>query len=84
MVTACYDHVTLIHLHLAPLVVTLIGDPSVNLGFVRQVALPKLKVLLEPVRRALVRSREERQGQQGVQQQVVRGGLNGVPVYSER
>ncbi|KAL3776233.1 hypothetical protein ACHAWO_009516 [Cyclotella atomus] len=56
-VTACYDHVTLVHVHLAPLVVTMIASPEVNLGMIQEMAIPKLKVLLEPVRRALVRSR---------------------------
>lgn len=77
-VTASYDHVTLIHVHMAPLVVTMIASPDVNLGMVKQMAIPKLKVLLEPVRRALVRSRggegrvamqQQHQQQQAVLQQ---------------
>ena len=63
-VTACYDHCTLVHIHMPPLVVTLVASPEVNLGSVKSVAIPMLKVLLEPVRRALVRSRGRRDGQQ--------------------
>jgi hypothetical protein len=68
IVTACYDNVTLMHVHLPPLVVTLLAGPEVNLGAVREMAVPKLKVLLEPVRRALVRSRGG-EGKQIMQQQ---------------
>jgi len=67
-VTACYENITLIHVHLAPLVITLICSVEVNLGIVRSVAIPKLKVLLEPVRRALVKSRGG-EGRGVVQQQ---------------
>jgi len=56
-VTATYDNCTLVHVHMAPLVVTFVTLPEANLGAIRSVALPLLKVLLEPVRRALVRSR---------------------------
>mmetsp|Transcript_15842 Transcript_15842/g.28751 ORF Transcript_15842/g.28751 Transcript_15842/m.28751 type:complete len:341 (-) Transcript_15842:150-1172(-) len=56
-VTATYDNCTLIHIHMAPLVVTFITLPEANIGAIRSMALPLLKVLLEPVRRALVRSR---------------------------
>mmetsp|Transcript_38769 Transcript_38769/g.71378 ORF Transcript_38769/g.71378 Transcript_38769/m.71378 type:complete len:351 (-) Transcript_38769:302-1354(-) len=56
-VTATYENCTLIHIHMAPLVVTFVTLPEANIGAVRSMALPLLKVLLEPVRRALVRSR---------------------------
>eukprot|EP00956_Cyclotella_meneghiniana_P031185 scaffold81049_cov52-Cyclotella_meneghiniana.AAC.2 len=68
-VTACYDNYTLIHIHLPPLVVTLIASPEINLGVVKQMAIPKLKVLFEPVRRALVRSRGGGERRQTAQQQ---------------
>ena len=55
-VTATYDNCTLMHIHMAPLVVTFVTLPEANLGAIRS-ALPSLKILLEPVRRALVRSR---------------------------
>jgi len=56
-VTATYDNCTLIHVHMPPLVVTFVTLPEANIGAIRCMALPLLKVLLEPVRRALVRSR---------------------------
>mmetsp|Transcript_15962 Transcript_15962/g.34539 ORF Transcript_15962/g.34539 Transcript_15962/m.34539 type:complete len:357 (-) Transcript_15962:88-1158(-) len=56
-VTATYDNCTLMHIHMAPLVVTFVTLPEANIGAIRSMALPLLKVLLEPVRRALVRSR---------------------------
>ena len=56
-VTATYDNCTLMHVHMAPLVVTFVTLPEANIGAIRSVALPLLRVLLEPVRRALVRSR---------------------------
>ena len=56
-VTATYDNCTLVHVHMAPLVVTFVTLPEANIGAIRSVALPLLKILLEPVRRALVRSR---------------------------
>ncbi len=56
-VTATYDNCTLIHIHMPPLVVTFVALPEANIGAIRCTALPLLKVLLEPVRRALVRSR---------------------------
>lgn len=56
-VTATFDNCTLIHVHMAPLVVTFVTLPEANIGAIRSMALPLLKVLLEPVRRALVRSR---------------------------
>jgi hypothetical protein len=56
-VTATYDNCTLIHFHMPPLVVTFVTLPEANIGAIRCMALPLLKVLLEPLRRALVRSR---------------------------
>ncbi|KAL9189250.1 hypothetical protein ACHAXT_011740 [Thalassiosira profunda] len=56
-VTATYENCTLVHVHMAPLVVTFVTLPEANIGAIRSIALPLLKVLLEPVRRALVRSR---------------------------
>lgn len=90
-VTACYDHVTLVHVHLAPLVVTLIASPEVNLGMIKQMAIPKLKVLLEPVRRALIQSRggegkvvvQQQQQQQHQQPQTVTHRQGQQQIYSQ-
>ncbi|KAL7469279.1 hypothetical protein ACHAXS_009540 [Conticribra weissflogii] len=56
-VTASYENCTLVHVHMSPLVVTLVTTPEANVGAIKSMALPILKVLLEPVRRCLVRSR---------------------------
>ena len=69
-VTASFDNCTLIHVHFAPLVVTFVTLPDANIGMIRDVAIPSLKVLLEPVRRALVRSRGG-----GTMNQLAQGGL---------
>jgi hypothetical protein len=76
-VTATYTNCTVIHVHMAPLVITIITLPTANLGAVRNVAIPMLKVILEPVRRIIVRSRWQNNaaaaaaaaGNSGVQQQ---------------
>jgi hypothetical protein len=65
---------------MAPLVITIITLPTANLGAVRNVAIPMLKIILEPVRRIIVRSRWQNNaaaaaaaaaaaGNSGVQQQ---------------
>ncbi|KAL3805948.1 hypothetical protein HJC23_007909 [Cyclotella cryptica] len=75
-ITASYDNCTLVHVHMPPLVVTIVASPDVNLGSVKSVAIPLLEVLLEPVRRALVRSRGRgREGAGLNQQQQVGGGM---------
>jgi hypothetical protein len=53
---AFYDHVTLIHVHIAPLVVTILASPgpNTNLGAIQSIAVPFLKELLEPVKNALL------------------------------
>jgi len=53
---AFYDHVTLIHVHLAPIVVTILAspDPSTNIGLIKSIAVPCLNELLQPVKNALV------------------------------
>jgi|EP00979_Chaetoceros_neogracilis_P005054 hypothetical protein len=53
---AFYDHVTLIHVHLAPIVVTILAspDPSTNIGSIKSIAVPCLHELLQPVKHALV------------------------------
>jgi hypothetical protein len=56
-VTATYTNCTVVHVHMAPLVITIIALPTANLGAVRNVAIPLLKVILEPVRRIIIRSR---------------------------
>lgn len=72
-VTASFDNCTLIHVHFAPLVVTFVTLPDANIGMIRDVAIPSLKVLLEPVRRALVRSRGG-----GTMNQLAQGGQVGL------
>ncbi|EJK72616.1 hypothetical protein THAOC_05834 [Thalassiosira oceanica] len=72
-VTASFDNCTLIHVHFAPLVVTFVTLPDANIGMIRDVAIPSLKVLLEPVRRALVRSRGG-----GTMNQLAHGGQVGL------
>jgi hypothetical protein len=75
VVTATYTNCTVVHVHMAPLVITIITLPTANLGAVRNVAIPMLKVILEPVRRIIVRSRWQNNaasagaGGSGVQQQ---------------
>ena len=56
-VTAFYDACPLVHVHLAPLVVTVLATPVANIGAIRAVALPALNKLLHPVRRGIVISR---------------------------
>lgn len=64
IVTATYINCNVVHVHtLAPLVITLITIPSANLGAIHAVAIPLLTVILEPVRRMLIRSRMTEQQQ---------------------
>uniref|UniRef100_A0A7S2HKK1 Uncharacterized protein n=1 Tax=Helicotheca tamesis TaxID=374047 RepID=A0A7S2HKK1_9STRA len=56
-VMAFYDNCTLMHVHMSPLVVTIIATPNANVGSLRTTALPILRNLLEPVRQSAVRSR---------------------------
>jgi len=58
-VTVFYETVTLLHVHMSPLVVTLLCGPSANIGAVRTVALPLLEEILNPVRKAILISRRE-------------------------
>ena len=57
VVTVFYDSVTLMHVHLSPLVVTILATPLANIGSVRSIALPLLKELLQPVRKAILLAR---------------------------
>lgn len=57
VVTVFYDSVTLMHVQLSPLVVTILATPSANIGSVRSIALPLLKELLQPVRKAILLAR---------------------------
>jgi hypothetical protein len=68
-VTAFYDHATLIHFHLSPLVITILATPHVNINIIQSVALPIVKFLLEPVAQAIVASRKENASYSNVQQQ---------------
>jgi hypothetical protein len=56
---AFYDHLTLIHVHIAPLVVTILvsSDPNTNIGTIKLIAVPFLHDLLEPVKNAIIRLR---------------------------
>lgn len=58
-VTVFYETLTLLHVHMSPLVVTLLCAPSANIGAVRTVALPLLEEMLNPVRKAILISRRE-------------------------
>ena len=78
-VMATYTSCTVVHVHMAPLVITIITLPTANLGAVRNVAIPMLRVILEPVRRIIVRSRwnnggAQQQQQHQQQQQLVNNG----------
>lgn len=55
--TAFYDSCTLLHVHMAPLVVTILTSPDANIGSIRSVALPLLTTLLQPVKSAINTSR---------------------------
>lgn len=68
-VTAFYDHTTLIHFHLPPLVVTILATPQVNVNIIQSVALPILTLLLEPVAQAIVSLRKENASYSNLQQQ---------------
>lgn len=56
---AFYDHLTLIHVHIAPLVVTILAssDPNTNIGAIKLIAVPYLCELLEPVKISISRLR---------------------------
>eukprot|EP00557_Chaetoceros_sp_GSL56_P001972 CAMPEP_0176495136 /NCGR_PEP_ID=MMETSP0200_2-20121128/10488_1 /TAXON_ID=947934 /ORGANISM="Chaetoceros sp., Strain GSL56" /LENGTH=245 /DNA_ID=CAMNT_0017892979 /DNA_START=45 /DNA_END=782 /DNA_ORIENTATION=+ len=66
---AFYDYLTLIHVHMAPLVVTILAssDPNTNIGAIKLIAVPYLHELLEPVRNAMSRLRYK----------FINGGANG-------
>lgn len=55
--TAFYDNCTLIHVHMAPLVVTILTSPNANIGSIKSIAIPLLKALLEPVKSAITSRR---------------------------
>merc|ERR1740139_586826 len=55
--TAFYENCTLIHVHMAPLVVTILTSPNANIGSIKTIALPILKNILEPVKSAILASR---------------------------
>mmetsp|Transcript_56969 Transcript_56969/g.68181 ORF Transcript_56969/g.68181 Transcript_56969/m.68181 type:complete len:202 (-) Transcript_56969:198-803(-) len=55
IVTAFYETVVLVHVHLSPLVVTFLATPEANIGAVREV-IPQLTEALEPIRRGLIDS----------------------------
>ena len=58
-VIAFYDNATLVHVHLPPLVITIIATPHANISVIQSVALPILKILLEPVAQAIVAWRKD-------------------------
>lgn len=55
--TAFYDNCILVHVHMSPLVVTIITMPNANIGSIKSTALPILSELLEPVRKSVLQSR---------------------------
>jgi len=58
--TAFYDNCTLIHVHMSPLVVTILTTPNnTNIGAIRSTALPLLKRILDPVKKAILSSRRD-------------------------
>jgi len=58
-VTAFYDNITMIHVHLPPLVITILATPHVNLNMIQSLVIPILKILLEPVAQAIVSLQNE-------------------------
>jgi|EP01083_Nonionella_stella_P016640 hypothetical protein len=56
---AFYEHWTLVHMHFTPAVVTILASTTANIGALKSTALPFLKELLKPVRKALVDIRTE-------------------------
>jgi hypothetical protein len=55
-VTAYYDQLTLLHVYLTPVVVTLLLDPNSNMGAIKATAMPLLKEVLEPLCQTLLSS----------------------------
>jgi Mitogen-activated protein kinase kinase 1 interacting len=55
-VTAYYDQLTLMHIYLTPVVVTLLIDPDANMGAIKATAMPLLKEVLEPLCQTLISS----------------------------
>eukprot|EP00527_Entomoneis_sp_CCMP2396_P001094 CAMPEP_0198146376 /NCGR_PEP_ID=MMETSP1443-20131203/29100_1 /TAXON_ID=186043 /ORGANISM="Entomoneis sp., Strain CCMP2396" /LENGTH=199 /DNA_ID=CAMNT_0043810321 /DNA_START=157 /DNA_END=753 /DNA_ORIENTATION=- len=56
MITAMYDHGILVHLYLAPIVVTCLCKTTANLGAIKSTAVPLLQQVLEPLRNTLLES----------------------------
>ena len=55
-VTAMYEQVTLLHIYMSPVVVTLLVSPKSNLGSIKSTAIPLLKEILEPLCQTLLSS----------------------------
>lgn len=55
-ITAYYDHLTLVHVYLTPVVVTLLLDPGCNMGAIKATAIPLFKEILEPLCQTLLTS----------------------------
>mmetsp|Transcript_24158 Transcript_24158/g.35305 ORF Transcript_24158/g.35305 Transcript_24158/m.35305 type:complete len:198 (-) Transcript_24158:333-926(-) len=72
-VTAFYENVTLVHVHISPLVVSFVASPSANIGAIRA-NLPDLCKALEPIRLALEASHARGGNGTEQQQQQQRGG----------
>lgn len=56
IVTAIYDHGTILHVYQAPVVVTILVSLHANLGAIRSTAIPLLKEVLEPLCTTLMNS----------------------------
>lgn len=55
-VTAQYEQLTLVHVYLTPVVVTLLVTPDSNMGAIKATAIPLLKETLEPLCQTLLSS----------------------------
>jgi len=56
VVTAMYDQVTLLHVYLSPVVVTILASPNANIGAIRSTGIPLLKECLHPLCQTLLSS----------------------------
>ena|ERR1719223_135251 len=59
--TAFYETCTLLHIYQNRLVITILSSPTANVGTMKSVIMPLLKILLEPVQSILSKGRYESQ-----------------------
>jgi hypothetical protein len=57
--TAFYETCTLLHIYQHHMVITILMSPTANVGTIKSVIMPLLKVLLEPVQSILSKGRSE-------------------------